>query len=58
MWLHFHPQRPALLAVGLYDGTVLVYDIRLKNPKQNPIYKSTVHTKKHMDPVWQIFWQN
>lgn len=30
MCLDFHPQSPALLAVGLYDGTVLVYDIRNK----------------------------
>ena len=58
MCLHFHPQRPALLAVGLYDGSVLVYDIRIKNPKANPIYRSTVHTKKHMDHVWQVCWQN
>ena len=28
MCLDFHPKTPALLAVGLYDGTVLVYDIR------------------------------
>ena len=28
MCLDFHPESTALLAVGLYDGTVLVYDIR------------------------------
>jgi dynein intermediate chain 1 len=36
MCLDFHPTSPALLAVGLYDGTVLVYDIRNKHKK--PIY--------------------
>lgn len=30
MSLNFHPNSPALLCVGLYDGTVLVYDIRSK----------------------------
>ena len=36
MCLDFHPSSAALLAVGLYDGTVLVYDIRNKHKK--PIY--------------------
>lgn len=36
MSLDFHPSEPSLLAVGLYDGTVLVYDIRNKHKK--PIY--------------------
>lgn len=36
MCLDFHPNSAALLAVGLYDGTVLVYDIRNKHKK--PIY--------------------
>ncbi len=30
MCLDFHPSHPALLAVGCYDGTVLVFDIRNK----------------------------
>lgn len=51
MSLDFHPQYPALLAVGLYDGTVQVYDIRLKG-NTRPIYYSTVRTMKHTDPVW------
>lgn len=54
MCLDFHPQSPALLAVGLYDGTVQVYDVRNKNKK--PIYQSTVRTQKHTDPVWQVRW--
>jgi len=52
MCLDFHPKSPALLAVGLYDGTVLVYDIR--NKHKRPIYQSTVRTNKHTDPVWQV----
>jgi len=50
MCLDFHPQSAALLAVGLYDGKVLVYDIRNKHKK--PIYSSNVRTAKHTDPVW------
>ncbi|CAD8084049.1 unnamed protein product [Paramecium primaurelia] len=50
----FHPQSLALLAVGLYDGTVLIYDIRNKLKKPN--YQSTVRTQKHTYPVWQVKW--
>lgn len=53
MCLDFHQQHPALLAVGLYDGTVMVFDIRLKG-NNKPIYMSTVRTAKHTDPVWQV----
>mmetsp|Transcript_19883 Transcript_19883/g.17008 ORF Transcript_19883/g.17008 Transcript_19883/m.17008 type:complete len:245 (+) Transcript_19883:256-990(+) len=52
--IDFHPTSPALLAVGLYDGTVQVYDIRSKFKK--PIYQSSVRTNKHSDPVWQVKW--
>ena len=55
MCLDFHPQHSSLLAVGLYDGTVLVYDVRHKINK--PIFSSTVKTGKHTDPVWQVYWQ-
>lgn len=51
MCLDFHPHHPALIAVGLYDGTVMVFDIRLKG-NNKPIYTSTVRTQKHTDPVW------
>eukprot|EP00899_Mesostigma_viride_P011545 jgi/Mesvir1/20391/Mv12295-RA.1 len=55
MCLHFHPQHSSLLAVGLYDGTVMVYDVR--NKVNRPIFASTVKTGKHTDPVWQVVWQ-
>eukprot|EP01062_Namystynia_karyoxenos_P082303 TRINITY_DN924_c0_g2_i2.p1 TRINITY_DN924_c0_g2~~TRINITY_DN924_c0_g2_i2.p1 ORF type:complete len:657 (+),score=272.15 TRINITY_DN924_c0_g2_i2:85-2055(+) len=54
MCVDFHHQHASLLACGLYDGTVLVFDIRQKNNK--PIYQSTVKTGKHTDPVWQVYW--
>jgi len=52
--LDWHPTRPALLAVGLYDGTVLVYDVRARTKKS--IYASTIRTNKHTDPVWEVRW--
>jgi dynein intermediate chain 1 len=55
MCIDFHPDRPALIAAGCYDGTVMVFDIRHKDNK--PIYQSTVRTAKHTDPVWQVRWQ-
>eukprot|EP00873_Tetraselmis_striata_P040142 jgi/Tetstr1/460406/TSEL_000083.t1 len=54
MCCDFHKEKSNLLAVGLYDGTVMVYDIR--NKSGAPIYRSTVKTGKHTDPVWQVFW--
>lgn len=30
MSLDFNPEQPHLLAVGCYDGTVMVYDLRFK----------------------------
>ena len=55
MCLDFHPHHQSLLAVGCYDGTVLVYDIRRKS--NHPIYSSSIRTGKHTDPVWQVHWQ-
>ncbi|GAX72654.1 hypothetical protein CEUSTIGMA_g110.t1 [Chlamydomonas eustigma] len=55
MSLHFHPDYANLLAVGCYDGSVLVYDVH--TGLDQPIYRATVQTGKHHDPVWQVFWQ-
>lgn len=49
MCLDFHPQHHSLLAVGCYDGTVMVYDVRQRTNR--PIYTSTIKTGKHTDPV-------
>ena len=54
MCLDFHPQHSNLLALGCYDGSVNVYDVRRPN---KPLYTSTAATGKHTDPVWEIFWQ-
>jgi len=55
MSIDFHPNCPALIAAGCYDGTVMVFDIRQKSTNK-PIYQSTVRTNKHTDPVWQVRW--
>eukprot|EP00002_Diphylleia_rotans_P016850 TRINITY_DN3272_c0_g1_i1.p1 TRINITY_DN3272_c0_g1~~TRINITY_DN3272_c0_g1_i1.p1 ORF type:complete len:703 (-),score=170.86 TRINITY_DN3272_c0_g1_i1:294-2402(-) len=55
MALDFHPQYSSLLAVGLYDGRVMVFDIHGKSTQ--PIFQSTAATGKHTDPVWQIKWE-
>jgi len=55
MCLDFHPHFQSLLAVGCYDGTVMVFDVR--NKVDRPIYSSSIRTGKHTDPVWQVHWQ-
>jgi dynein intermediate chain 1 len=56
MCLHIHPKHAFLMAVGLYDGSVCVYNTG--NKTASPMYRSTAKTGKHADPVWQISWQN
>ena len=53
MCLDWHPQRPSMLAVGLYDGNVAVYDV---SKKDGLVYKSD-KKYKHSEPVWQVTWQ-
>lgn len=55
MSLHFHPQHPSMLAVGLYDGSVLVYNIQKK--VDAPLYRASASSGRHTDPVWQVSWQ-
>jgi len=52
--IDWHPDRPALLAVGCYDGTTKVFDVRKKENK--PLYAADVRSGKHTDPVWGVRW--
>lgn len=52
--LDFHPDEPYYLVAGMYDGTVSVYDIKLKS--KLPIIHCDIRNQKHMDPVWQVKW--
>lgn len=50
-WSAYHP---FLLAVGLYDGNVAIFDMR--SEEDAPILASGNTTDKHHDPVWQVQW--
>ena len=51
----FSALHPYLLAVGLYDGTVCIFDVRKNDSK--PILESGHGSGgKHTDPVWQLAW--
>ena len=50
--LDVHPAHPHMLAVGLMDGNVAVFN--LKNKTNKPSYISTSKNGKHRDIVWQV----
>ncbi|KAJ1514622.1 cytoplasmic dynein with WD40 domain [Coelomomyces lativittatus] len=53
MAIDFHPKRPHMLALGLYDGTCMVLDYASKI-----MLKHVADPKhQHMDSVWQVAWQ-
>ena len=52
--LDFHPRHPALLAIGCYDGTVQVFDVRRRDNK--PVLASILASGTHSDPVWDVKW--
>ncbi|CAF0773122.1 unnamed protein product [Rotaria sordida] len=45
---------PSLLAIGLYDGTVNVYDVQHNSDK--PLLDTEESLGKHTAPVWQLYW--
>ena len=53
--IDFHPQYTNLLVVGCYDGTVLVFDVARKVDPL--IFKSSVESGTHSEPVWQVSWE-
>uniref|UniRef100_H2YQ56 Dynein axonemal intermediate chain 4 n=1 Tax=Ciona savignyi TaxID=51511 RepID=H2YQ56_CIOSA len=52
--LDFSTVNPNLLAVGLFDGTVCIYNVR--NTSDAPVVDSFDCTGKHSSPVWQLCW--
>ncbi|KAJ1527147.1 hypothetical protein ONE63_008680 [Megalurothrips usitatus] len=54
MTAEFHHEQVNLLAVGLYDGSVAVYDLQLS--QQDPVFRSDSVHNKHCDMVWQVTW--
>ncbi|XP_049929482.1 dynein axonemal intermediate chain 4-like [Epinephelus moara] len=52
--LDFSDNSPGQLAVGMYDGTVAIYDIQSRTTPC--IANSSECYKKHLHPVWQVKW--
>lgn len=52
--LDFCQEHPHLLAAGMYDGSVAIYDIRDNTDK--PALESAHATGKHSEPVWGVKW--
>lgn len=51
MCVDIHPKHPHMLAAGLADGSVAVYNLQVHS--QDPFYLSTANNGKHQDIVWQ-----
>ena len=56
MSLQLHPQHSKLLAVGCYDGSVAVYDVKAE-PGSRSLFASKPAAGKHSRPVWAVEWQ-
>ncbi|XP_072173395.1 dynein axonemal intermediate chain 4-like [Diadema setosum] len=52
--MDFSASNPNLLAVGLYNGTVAIYNVR--SSSDEPILDSYESHAKHAAPVWQLQW--
>ncbi|CAF0938689.1 unnamed protein product [Rotaria sordida] len=52
--LSFSLKSPNLLAVGLFNGNICVFDLNQNNT--SPIIDTNEYDKKHANPVWQIAW--
>jgi len=57
--LNFSTVFPNLIAAGLHDGTVCIWDLR--KPQANPVLESgpsnsTHNDRKHTDVVWDLQW--
>ena len=56
MSVHCHPQHPHLVAVGCWDGAVLVFDVR-KTQGLALTHSSSATAGQHTRPVWAVAWQ-
>ncbi|XP_062480427.1 dynein axonemal intermediate chain 4 isoform X1 [Pezoporus occidentalis] len=52
--LDFSMASPNLLAVGMYDGSVTIYDVQSCN--DTVLLDSSESPNKHRGPVWQLRW--
>ena len=54
--LAFSEKNPHLLAVGLVDGAVYIYDVRQKTLQPTPVFDSRSLKNAHAEPVWSAAW--
>ena len=54
--LAFSEKNPHLLAVGLVDGAVYIYDVRQKTLQPTPVFDSRSLKNAHAEPVWSVAW--
>jgi WD repeat-containing protein 34 len=54
--LAFHPKKPSLLAVGLFHGEVLLWDISQEESGILATTSSNVDSYAHREPVWSMQW--
>ncbi|CAM9671503.1 unnamed protein product, partial [Ectocarpus sp. 4 AP-2014] len=53
--LDFAERHPTLLAVGMYDGTIAIYDTAREGEHSSvAVAESSTSSGKHTDPVWQV----
>ncbi|NXX21193.1 WDR78 protein, partial [Podargus strigoides] len=52
--LDFSMASPNLLAVGMYNGTIAIYNVRSR--KDAVLLDSSESSNKHTGPVWQLRW--
>ncbi|XP_043941522.1 dynein axonemal intermediate chain 4 [Protopterus annectens] len=52
--LDFSAANPNLLAVGMYDGIIAVYNVQMK--QDIPVLDNSDFASKHAGPVWQVKW--
>ncbi|XP_029289365.1 LOW QUALITY PROTEIN: WD repeat-containing protein 78-like [Cottoperca gobio] len=53
--LDFSSNNPNQLGVGMYDGTVAIYNVQSRN-NVTCIANSRECSNKHLHPVWQVNW--
>ncbi|XP_071348649.1 dynein axonemal intermediate chain 4-like isoform X2 [Trachinotus anak] len=53
--MDFSANNPGQLAVGMFDGTVALYNVQCQDDWACTA-SSSACTKKHLHPVWQIKW--
>ena len=54
--LNFSKLSPTLIAVGLYSGELMIYDVKRESDWGTPIESSQNMTGGHSDPIWDLKW--